>query len=482
MEEERMRRATGLPPGPKLPPIFQWAHWIRNPRGFLSACGAHYGHTFTVRFPGRPAAVWFAEPAAAKSMFATDRESFEVRAGTAGNVFSAFVGEGSLLLMVGARHRQERRLLDPPFHGQHLSSFDGPISELTDRAIDNLPIGRAFPLYPVLEDLSTSINLRCLLGITDDERCERLKRLLTHYLEALTPPPLSRITAAAGLRLLLLRRRNTGQTLMDLKTEIYILLGQEIERCRQQGPEGSGEILARLVAARDEDSETTSEATTRVCDQLFTFLIAGHRTTATSLSWALAHILKRREIEERLHQELRQSFGDGAASPVRNSELRYLDAVIKETLRLYPPFLIVTRRVLKTTSLQGYELPAGTPVAISTYLLHRRPDLWDNPGEFRPERFLESRPSPFEYCPFGGGQRMCIANSFAMHVSAGVLARVLSRVSLRMSQGGRIRPELWQAFAAPQGGPPVIVDEVARANPQQGRPGMSQPANPDFSP
>lgn len=459
-----MQRVTKFPSGPKQPPLFQWIHWIRNPLGFLDECGARYGHKFTVRFPGLLPMVWFAEPSAAEFMFATGRENFEARAGTAGNVFSAFVGAGSLLMMVGSRHRQERRLVDPLFHGQRLSSYDGFNDEIIDRAIDDLPIRRPFALYPVLEEIATNINIRGL-GITDDEQCAHLRNLLFQYLSTLKPSPTRRIAAAAGLAI---SRPNVKRKLVGLKTEIYATLGQEIKRCREQVTEGRGDFVAKLVAARTEDSQTASEAEAKVCDQILTFLMAGHSTTATSLSWTLAHILGHRDIERCVQQELREVFGDEPAHSERTAELKYLDAVIKESLRLHPSFLLVTRRVLKETSLCGYELPVGTPVAIVTYLLHRRPDLWDNPGEFRPERFLGSRPSPFEYCPFGGGHRTCTGNAFAMNTSRAVLARLLSRAKLRIPLGVAFRPKLWEPFVPPQGGLPVIVDEVVRAGPRQG--------------
>jgi cytochrome P450 len=458
-----------LPPGPEQSPILQWAHWIRNPRGFLEKCSKRYGYTFTVRFPGRPPMVWLAEPSSAESILATERENFEARGGTSGNVFSAFVGEGSLLVMTGARHRQERRLIDPLFHGQHLSDYEDPIREVTDRAIDRFPIHRAFPLYPVLEDIATGINIRTLLGPAGDGQCERLKDLFFQFVKTMTPHPMSRLAAAVGLRL---TRRNTGQRIRELKSAMYALFGQEIARFRANGNAGRDDLLARLAAARDGDCQTASEAEAKVCDQLLTFLIAGHGTTATSLSWALTHILENREIEERVRQEIHQVFGDEPAQPERNTELKYLDAVIKEALRLHPPFLIVTRLTLNAVSLEGYELPAGTPVALSPYLLHRRPDLWPSPDEFRPERFLESRPSPFEYIPFGGGHRMCTGNVFAMSLSRGVLARVLSRASLHLAQGVKIRPELWRTFTSPKGGPPVRMEKsvVPASEPGKGLP------------
>lgn len=407
----------------------------------------------------------FAEPSAFESMFAKERDNFETQRMSTPNVFNAFVGKGSLFLMQGSRHRQERRLIDPLFHGQHLTAYDDVIREVTDRTIDSLRPGRVLPLYGILEEITTRINIRGLIGVTDDERCQRLEELLLGYLGRMGSHPFFRVMAETPLRRALrMVPRRKGRPMTGLKAEIYALLGHEIERCRRQGSEGRDDILSRLVAARDEAGQTEGEANGQICDQLLTFLIAGNSTTSTSLVWTLAHLLERRDIEERVRQELHQVFGNEPADPARNAELEYLNAVIKESLRLHPVFLNVTRQIQAEMSLGGYDLPAGTTIALSIYLLHRRADLWNNPDEFRPDRFLESRPSPFAYCPFGGGPRICVGNSFAMYISRGVLSRLLSRVALRLPAGSKARPELWQPFARPEGGLPVIVDDVAPAS------------------
>ena len=467
--QENVSPTPGKIRGPKIPGFFQFARWLKDPMALLDDCAARYGPSFKLNFgllKGKR--FFFAEPSVAKAMFGSERDHFK-KGGA--KVFSAYVGKGSLLLMTGDEHRRERRLIDPLFHGKRMVSYGGQIRAHTDRAISNLPVGRPFAVYDTMQDITMSVIISCLFGVVEEKQFERLKGLLKRYLGMMSNPrnyylvlafSLLPVRLIGGLilgviRLLTPRKRRIMAKMKAVKDEIYELVVEEIERYRKEGPDGREDVLAKLVEVRDENGEPKSEE--EICGELLTFLIAGHSTTSISLTWTLAYILQNPAVEERLREELDSVFGKGEVSE-RGSELKYLDAIIKESLRLQPIFLTLGRSLGKDMNLAGHDLPAGSNVVLSTYLLHRRPDLWENPEEFRPERFLTGRPSPFEYCPFGGGPRICVGNAFAAFESRWVMARLFSRVSLRLAPGEEVRPQMWASPTPPANGLPLIVDEV----------------------
>ncbi len=178
-----------------------------------------------------------------------------------------------------------------------------------------------------------------------------------------------------------------------------------------------------LVSARDEHGDGLTDAELR--DELMTLLVAGHETTATALTWTLERIVRHPAVLQRLQDEQR----DGGEA--------YLDAVIKETLRLRPVVPAVVRRLQRPMSFGGWDLPAGVHIAPSIYLLHRREDLYPDPVAFRPERFLDRTPGTYEWIPFGGGVRRCLGASFALYEMRVVLQAILRDVALQTEQRGR---------------------------------------------
>jgi cytochrome P450 len=233
------------------------------------------------------------------------------------------------------------------------------------------------------------------------------------------------------------------------------LLYQEIrERKTQSEPLGE-DILSLLISARDEAGGPMSDVELR--DELMTMLFAGHETTA--LAWALYWIHYIPEVREKLLQEL-NSIDVENCDPAQITKLQYLNAVCCETLRIYPVlFFTFPRLVQAPMQLMGYNIPKGMILSPCIYLVHHRPDIYPEPKRFKPERFLERQFSPYEYLPFGGGNRRCIGTAFAMFEMKLVLAKVLSRYSLELAENSPVMPVRRGLTMAPAGGVRLVVKD-----------------------
>ena len=433
-----------LPPGPRVPSLFQIFQWVFRPIPFMQRCAETYGDAFTLRIMGATPIVFFSDPATIKQVFTGDPE--RLQAGQANSrVFRLFVGPNSLLVLDGARHKRERRLLMPPFHGERMRLYGDMMCEITDRMIDTWPLETSFPIHSRMLEITLDIILRAVFGVYGDAHTARLRTLIIEYLGLLVGRNPLLALAAWG-------------RLTRLQGDIDRLLYDEIRRCKELAHEGRTDIMAMLVAARDEDGQPMRDEEIR--DEMITMLLAGHDTTATSLAWVIHRLLQNPDVLATARAEVASVIGNGPhpSRPTAEqvAELSYLDAVIKETARLNPVVPITVRHLEKGMHIGGYDLPAGAIAAPCIYLTHRRPELWPNPEEFNPERFVARRVDPYTFFPFGGGVRYCLGAAFATYEMKIVLARILSRVTLRPDPGHTVRTVRRGITFVPSGGVPVI--------------------------
>ena len=432
-----------LPAGPRAPRFIQMLQWIFRPIPFMRSCAETYGNAFTIRFIATPPMVFISEPAAIKQVFTGDPANLQ--AGRANRVLKPIVGSNSILMLDGARHRRERKLLMPPFHGQRMRLYSQMMCEIVDRSIDSWPIGSSFPIHSQMQEITLDIILRAVFGVGEGEQRWRLRRWMVEALRMAGRNPLYLV--AAWNRLTRIRR------------EIDRLLYAEIARRRVAAQGDASDIMTLLVAARDEEGQPMSDEEIR--DELVTMLVAGHETTATSLAWTIHSLLQNPEVLEAARAEVAQIIGEGqqrpAPSPEQIAALEYLEAVIKETARLHPVVPIVVRRLERDTPIGDYKIQAGNIVAPCIYLTHRRPDLWPDPELFNPDRFVGRRIDPYTFFPFGGGTRHCLGAAFASYEMKIVLARLLSRVSLRSDGDQTVRVVRRGITFAPSGGVPVTA-------------------------
>src|SRR4029077_6816392 len=228
---------------------------------------------------------------------------------------------------------------------------------------------------------------------------------------------------------------------------VYRLIAER----RKSGLEGS-DVLSTLLGVRDEAGQPLSDRQIR--DEVVTLLVAGHESTGATLSW-LVYLLSRYPlVAARVEAELAEVLSGRTPELQDLPRLKYLSLVLKETLRLYPPFWMLTRTPLADDVLSGHHVPAGSILMFSAYVTQRRPDFWPNPEAFDPERFLpersEGRPQ-FAYFPFGGGPRLCIGARLAEMQALLVLAAVLQRYDLHAVQGRRVEPAAMLSLRPPGG-------------------------------
>ena len=441
-----------LPPGPAIPRALQTMKWIWKPFPFMRSCARAYGDAFTIRLLGFAPLVFCSHPSAIREIFTGDSET--LLAGRSNELLKPVFGPNSILLLDGARHRRERKLLMPPFHGERLRLYANIMRETVDRSIADWPVGRAFPIHKYMQQITLDIIFRVVFGLCEGEKWSRLRALLVEFLGLTGSGPALLIP---GLQV------NLGpltpwRRFRQLVQEIDLLLYEEIARCRKEGVQGRTDVMAMLLAARDDDDEPMSDDEIR--DELVTMLVAGHETTATSLSWVVHILLQNADILAKAQAEAATVFDNGLEDPGPTAEqiatLHYLDAVIKETARLHPIVPIVSRFLEAPTRIGDLHLPAGCGVSPCIYLAHRRPDVWAQPETFKPERFIDAGVDPYTFFPFGGGVRHCLGAAFAVYEMKIVLARILTRVPLRPDPTHKVRTVRRGVTFAPSGGVPVI--------------------------
>ena len=367
---------------------------------FLAHNVARYGDPFSapirdgfVVFTGRHELVRevFAAPSDVVSPYAPEH-------------IASVLGPHALILLTGAAHKFERSLLMPLFHGEHLRAYTQTMADVTRKHARALPDGDVTSL-DLCQRIALDIVLRVIFGFKDDERQQRALTLTLAFVGAVNPAQIffdamtKRLPAVGPLG-----RWPRAAAALDA------FLKDEIGRRREVGYVADHNVLDLLLALRFDDGAALTDD--NVCDQLRTFLVTGHETTAGGMSWALDGVHRNPAILERLTEELRTIDVDDAEAMTK---LPYLGAVCDEALRLFPVIPYVPKRVARPFTLGGRELPIGTGIFVASALAHMNPEVFAEPWLFRPERFLERRPTAFEYFPFGGGAKRCLASAFATH-------------------------------------------------------------------
>ena len=325
----------------------------------------------------------------------------------------------SLLTAEGDAWKRQRRLSQPAFHRERIFSYAALMTHYAERAIAAWQPGAVLDIHQEMMRLTLSIAVHTLFNVEPEGTRE-----LSEVLNALTRDfSGARLIFLPVLRLLprpgLLKFRRAVRKLDDTVCQI-------IARHRRQGD--SGDLLSMLVAARDEDGSRMTGRQLR--DEVMTFLLAGHETTALALSYVWHLLAANPPAAAKLHQELDRVLAGRVPAVSDLPRLPYAEAVVKEALRLYPPAWALGRTAIQDFELAGYRVPAGANIVMSPWVMHRDPRFFSNPLEFDPDRWLrdDSRAMPrFAYFPFGAGPRQCIGSSFAMMEAVLLLATIAQK-------------------------------------------------------
>ena len=402
---------------------------------YLDACHRRYGRAFTVRAAPLGEVVHITDPADVKTVFAGDPAVYH--AGEANTLIGDLIGPSSVILLDEAQHRRRRTLMTPPFHGKSVRRQSEVMAEVAVAEAGSWPIGRPFPLRPRMQALTLEVILRTVIGVQDGDRLAALRRAL---------PPLADLGPLLTMRLMYPKlRRHWPWSRYDRRQAVAdTLLYAEIEHARRDPRlEERPDVLAMLVRARDEDGAPMPDGELR--DQLVTLLLAGHETTATALAWTFERLVRHPEILQR------------ATKAAESGDDEYLDAVAKESMRVRPILFNVARRLTAPVELGGYRLPAGIYVVPTVGLTQRSERHYPEPGEFRPERFLDGRIDPNTWFPFGGGVRRCLGATFASVEMRIVLREVLRRVELSVTDAPAERVRMHNIMLVPGRGATVTV-------------------------
>jgi cytochrome P450 len=401
----------GLPPGPDWSLPRSLRRWWRRPLETLDYCHQRYGDIFSYRLPYEGTWVFVSDPAAIKQVFTGDPRL--LHAGEANIALLPVLGEHSVLLLDEPAHMAERKLMLPPFHGKRMQAYRDVMAEVAAAEIDRWPVDQPVRMRPRMQAVTLEVILRAVFGVGEGERLTALRDRLRTTLNLISHRRRAIFLVLLGPERL--RRFPPFRRQMDRVDE---LLYEEI--AARRGAEDLAErddILSLLLQARHEDGRAMGDRELR--DELMTLLVAGHETTATALSWAVELLARHPEALARLEDEV--AAGEDA----------YLDAVIKETLRLRPVIALVLRKLVEPMEIGGRLLPAGVSVAPSIYLVHRNPEIYPQPERFRPERFLERPAGTYTWIPFGGGVRRCLGAAFAEFEIAVVLGELVGRRRIR---------------------------------------------------
>jgi len=419
------------PPGPKSRPIFgNLLEFRKDQLGFATRMQQQYGKAFTF-YLGKVPMVMFTTPEAVRYVLVEHAKNFTMREVTQG--LRLLLGDG-LLTTDGEFHRRQRRLMLPAFHRKRVESYRDIMIDYTERMLENWQPGQQVDIAVEMQRLTLRIVAKALFDV---DLTHESRTLGTAFDNAREYPNRRRYSLRAlriNLPFTAYGKFVRAKAILD-KTVYDIIV-----RRRSTG-EDTGDIVSMLLAARDEDGSSLSDVQVR--DELMTLLAAGHETTANALTWTFYLLSQNPTERDKLLAELHNVLNGRSPIVEDLTRLPYLEMVVKESMRLFPPAWIVGRHAVDDYELEGYHLPAGSFVFLSQWVIHHKVEYFVEPERFCPERFDpdqgEKHPS-FAYFPFGAGPRMCIGSTFAMMEARLLLAKILQRFSPKLVPGHPVVP------------------------------------------
>ena len=412
-------------PGPQAAAWEQARLWIEDPLSFWESCQKQYGDLFRVELGSLGTIVLFCDPAAVKEVFALPASAFECH--HYNQQYAYVMGKKSLLLDDGVSHAQQRKLI-----GSLISAQLADVQRLSKRFVHEL-VGEGFAgpevaVRPWMHLIVFRIIMQLVFG---SRRAELAQELCEHYRKDIVRD---------------LGSWRPWQRFSKWQAELRVNFANEVKQVRSSAILESSALFDQLAMATDESGELLD--CNQISDHLFTLFTAGVDPVAISLSWALHWIYHSDGVENKLRVEVERIASDDTVDV--HDDAPYLQGVINETLRMYP---VVTtpsgRRLTEPVYLAKRHFPAGVTLLPCTYLVHRREDLYPDPAQFNPDRFLRRRYLPSEYFPFGGGVRTCIGAMLAGQMLINLLVEILSSFRFRPLRSGQVAPVRHGTLLAP---------------------------------
>jgi cytochrome P450 len=424
--------AGSLPPGPRTPRALQatqrlWRFAQLSDRGH-----ERYGDTFSVRLGTSPTAVLTRDRDVIRRLYTGD--PLGKRHGN--DLLSTFLGPQSMLLLEPPEHLTRRKMLLPPFHGERVQSYARLMERLATNELDRLRPGEVVNVQRIAQALTLDVILQAVFGVSDVAMRRRLREIFDQLNTPLNSLSMFVPQLARRTRWNLLSRRA-----WRLKDELDALLFEHIAATRADPLLGEREdILAMMVAARDEAGDGLSDE--QLGDELITLIAAGHETTATATAWGVELLAHNPAVMAR----------------AREGEDAYLEALVKEILRIRSPIPITSaRHMLEPFAIGPWTIPTSVAVLVDAYGVHHDPRIYPDPHAFRPERFLGDAPDGYSFLPFGGGAHRCLGASLALLEMRVVLRELLARVELEPLSSALARPVPGGPTLRPRGGARVRV-------------------------
>jgi cytochrome P450 len=400
---------------------------------FLRSCHRRYGDCFTIRTIKWGTLVFVSDPLLIKQVLTGDPTVFHFGQHALDLGIDAVIGPKAFLFEEEDAHRRLRRRVSAPFRGQAVRRNGATIVAITEENVRQWPVGSPFPLHPPMRALALEVILRVVIGTTDPVRLRALREVLPAVADVGRLPMMFPV----------LRPLPPWQRYLRVRSRARELLRAEIaDRQRTADLSDRTDVLSMLVRCEDGEDQLDEH---ELLDLLNFLLIAGHESTATSLSWVFERVLRHPEVLARLYDA------------VHSDDDAYLDAVVRETLRIRPVTFMTARQLVKPVALAGYQLPAGVSVMTATGLVHMSERAYGDPEVFRPQRFLTDDIDPYAWIPFGGGPRRCLGAALATFEIKTVLRTVLSKVELVPTHARSERVRMRHVTFAPAEGARAVV-------------------------
>lgn len=427
-------------------------YWLA-PEGFARSC-QHLGDRFVVPMPSATGPwLCLTDPEDIKRVFTADTGVLRLGAALAkASAHHLVLGPTGLTNLDGPEHMRMRRKQLPPFHGKALPSYHETMERKAEEALARWPYGRPTPAGPQIEGITLEVMMATVFGVTEPARVERLRAATRELLR-------EGHSRRFFVQTMIASSRKDGwerpfPRISRAVAAVDAVVMEEVVQRRSEERLDGEDVLGMFLRAPGEQGEPMSDD--EICDAMRTLLLGGHDTTASTLTWVLERISRFPEVPARL-----ESAGlDG------NDE--YLDAVIKETMRLRPAFPLTARFAAEQFELPGLTIPKGTMVVPYITLVHRRPELYPDPLAFRPERFLDTRAGTYTWIPFGGGPRRCIGAAFSMAEARIVLRTILRQARIEPSPRRAERVARRNVFIVPaRGGRVTLQRRTSEGNRRQ---------------